>query len=197
MIRVPVDREYLEYDADAEELQIGALAFGEAGFADDFVTQVGVAVAVKDTSHKGEMVALTVSSSEKTTGSYTVQNALGATMTMRKMTLTTKAIFDKRIQLQRWQQPGVLFPLAEIEPHLVGLLPASVEVAKRLKASLQLAIFVVPRAPYVVRSTSRSQRATFRSPVERTDALEVMVADIQCGFALDANGKVLGAYPTN
>jgi len=36
-----------------------------------------------------------------------------------------------------------------------------------------------------------------RSPEEATETSEILVGDIQCGFALNANGKVLGAYPTN
>lgn len=204
VVRVDVDRDYLDYDADEQELRVSALAFGESGFPDSTSTMLAAQSVLRSAEIDSDMidrenVAFTVTSVERITGSYSAQNAFGAAFRVRKIDLTTRAIFDRRLPSDGMGVDVPLFRVAEVPPHLVGTLPSSPAQAKSLKVSLQLALLVRPKEPYFLKKSvsAFAAKATAGDPNEVTEKLEILIADVQCGFALDAAGKVLGGYPTN
>lgn len=201
VISVPIDRDYLEYDADKQEMQIGAYAFGVPGISPTEASMAAWSV-IEDTGTDAELsenVLVASSSFSRITGSRAVQNGLGIKATLREIERTTKGIFDRPIpdegRLPRKQ--SWIFPNAYASPHWVGSITISPTAARMLKTTMQLAFVVRPKAPYIAKGTFDEFARANKGLEEVTEKVSLLIADVQCGLALDAKESVLASYPTN
>ena len=205
VISVPVDRDYIEYDADAEQLEVGSLAFGVSALAETAQTGLAATMVLREEGLEASLldggnIAIFLGSIEKVTGSYFARNGLGIAVRVTEVDKTTRAIFDKENASGALGQARIraaMFPMAEIPPHLGASLKLPAMQAKELKSSLKLAYLVEPRAPFLVTGSIDSFPATFPSAKKVNEKFRFLIADIQCGFVLDKAGKVLEATPTN
>jgi len=191
--KAPEDRKYIEYNADTQKLRVLSYAFHNSNFdpwTAFYSAKIDKSVLDANTSGNYDVV---ISQTDLPTGTYTGTNSFGAKTRIVKVTRTTKAIFDRKA-------PSILndylFPAAAKEP-VVGEFSLPPAEAAVLKKTMKLAFVVVPKEPYLVRSTSSRGRPTIQNPRDITENFSILIADIQCGLATDASNKVIGAYPTN
>lgn len=109
--------------------------------------------------------------------------------------LTTNAIFERAVNDSPSEEEG-LFPNADDSPYVVGMLSVSLEEARMLKPTLELAFVVSPKEPYLFQGSHIPYPPTDRISSRTTEEFSVLVANIRCGLVMDANNLVLGAYPT-
>jgi hypothetical protein len=196
ILKTPEGRDkYIRYDADAGRLGIQTYAFDNTGFDAWYAFYGTPAAQALDPSTLGNLDVV-ISQDEKAAGTYQGQNAYGARWTVTRINRTTQAIFDRALTPREGMSRG-LFPSADSAPYMAGFLEISPEEAQRIKPVMKLAFVVEPREPYVVRNNySGRGRITIQNPNDVTENSTVLIGDIQCGLALDANNKVLGAFPT-
>jgi hypothetical protein len=196
IVKTPENRDrYIRYDADAGRLAIQTYAFDNTGF-DAWTALYGTPyIQALNPSTLGNFDVV-ISEREVATGTYQGRNGFGATWPVTRVTRTLQAIYER----PRGPRDGItsgLFPSADEAPHVVGYLEMPPEVAQRTKPTMKLAFVVVPRDPYVIRSSYAGRgNITVQNPFDVTYTTTILVADVQCGLALDASNRVLGAFPT-
>lgn len=205
VIETTVDRDHLEYDADNQVIQIKPEAFALSGVSDG-EPESGLAASLLLDQHGvdahafGNNVAVILRTADKTLRRYKAQNAFGASTNIEVVESSIEGILDRKFVPDGniLDESGIVFPVARASPHLVGTIPVSLAAAKLAKSSLRLAFVVQPKMPYLVSGTSAYPvKATMQNPQEINYRFSWLIADIQCGLAMDARGKVVGAFPTN
>lgn len=184
IITLPVDRDYLSYDADGQLLMVRVGAFGAGRFSDDFTVQMiaddfGL---IPPELKTGTFIAH--NETERLIRTYAARNGFGASAKVSD--------FDRRTNGLYLTSPR-LFPFAKNDetPVLVAKVPAV--QAPRLKLSLRLALVIEPRAPFVFSLEQPGAAATIRNPVHYENTLTAIYADPKCALVLDPTGRVLAA----
>ncbi len=189
--KAPEDRKYLEYDADAQVLRLKSYAFHNTDLGTwNMLYAAGYNRKIPASTSSNIDVA--ISSIDKVVGSHEAQNAYGAKAQIAEIERTIKGIFEREASFTDRD----LFPAAKDSPYVVGAIPLTPAEAMALKPTMRLAFVVVPKEPFLITGTHKVGKTTIANPREITERFSLLIADIQCGLALDRGGKVLGAYPT-
>lgn len=195
--KTPEGSDQFPYDADIQQLRIMPFAFDNTflpAWEIFYSARLDRALGVSTSGN----IDVVVSQRNQITGSYKATNGFGATVTVASTTRTTKAIFDRGPLGGNSDDnlfPGSITRDYKVNP--IGTLRLTPSEASVLKPSLRIALVVVPRAPYLVKGSTRLGNVTVRNPNDVTVDFTVLTADIQCGLVMDGSGRVLGAYATS
>jgi hypothetical protein len=184
------DPKFFEYDADTATLRVVRYAFSNRGM--DYWSAFYTANQKdKFDVSTGFNLAFVASMSEVPVGTYQASNAYGAKAEITRLERTVKAVFERGAKLDE-----ALFPNTERPPFVVGTIKMKPDEARRIKPGLKTGFLVKPKAPFLISGRHRVGTTTIQNPYEVTESFQILIADIQCGFLLDSDNKVLGAYPT-
>lgn len=193
LISVPVNPEYVTYDADAGAFAIKSYAVANIG-ADWFTAFYGSPHYSTIEHASYDNLALVLSSDDRATGAYEGQNAYGATWEITRLNRTINAIFESkppRYGVNLWGNSS-----ANSSP--TWSLPVPVDQARAMKDKLRAAVLIAPKAPFFFENSQPSAaRITIQNPRDITQISRVIVADIQCMAITDDNNNVLLAVRTN
>ncbi|MEW6574747.1 MAG: hypothetical protein AB1408_00170 [Pseudomonadota bacterium] len=191
--KAPDGRQYLVYDADAQQLNIVTYAFDNIPLNTDALFGYGA-------PYYGLMgdgythIDVVIEEDQVITGSYKASNAYGATTVVNKFFRRTRGIYQSNAKSF---QEDSLFPNADNEPYYAGSIPMAPQEAMQLKPTLQFAFVVTPKPPYYLSALYEyPSRPTITTPREITNEVSALIADFQCGLVLDKDNKVLGAFET-
>lgn len=182
------DIKYLSYDADAGALHIESYAFNSTVF-DAWNAFYATKSEIKASVLSNR--ATVVSKLDVTTGSYTAQNGFGAKTTVTKVTRTLKAIFEA----EERDSSNKLFVNTDSNG-VIGALPMSAVEAKVFKRQAKIAFVVIPKKPYVVRSTYAEGKTTINNPIDMMVNATILIADFQCGLLINSANQVLASFET-
>lgn len=190
LVSLTVDPEYVSYNADTGSFAIQSYAVANIG-ADWFTAFYGSPHynTIEHASYGN--IAMVLSSTDRANGTYTGQNAYGASWEVTRVNRTVNAIFESkppRYGVNLWGNSS-----ANSSP--TWNLPVPVEEARQFKSKLRAAVLIVPKAPFFFENTQPSSaRVTIQNPREITQISRIIVADIQCVvFTDDANNVLLSA----
>lgn len=177
------DKLYLEYEADAGKLRVSRGLFGSP--FDAFRTFISGSY--WDLLQPGirNNVGTVLAERERVTGSYAAQNGFGVKTTVRRITTTTTAIYDKA---------GTWFPNIAGRPTVVGEISVSPLKARALKSSSIVALVAEPRPPYIVTGSRLAESPSLDRPRRVTENFTVLIADISCGLLVEPDGNVIGSF---
>ena len=182
-----VDPQYIKYDADTQEFTVQTYLFDNQNMNYDvlgYPKPIGAGIVGN--------VDIVISETEMPSGTYEASNSYGAKTTVVKIARVTKGVWERSFP----SMTNDLFQNGASGANLVTLkLPP--EQAKAIKGQLRIAFLVVPKFPYIVHGVGPVGRTTVARPIEITNDLTVLTADIQCAFLTDGANKVLGSFPTN
>lgn len=196
ILKEPEDRaDNIRYDADNSRLGIRTYAFDNTNFDPSWGLQ-GTPYAEMLNPSTLANIDVVINQQDEPNGTYEGRNAMGASWTVTRINRVTQAIFERPLSARDYRNSG-LFPVADSAPYFVGYIDMPPEVAQQLKPSLNLALVVEPREPFVVENTYDGRgRITVQNPIDVTNQLTVLVGDIVCGLVLDSTNRVLAAYET-
>ncbi len=183
---------FVNYDADTGVLKVQAYALRNVNTDYSYVFGYGSKYYEKVKYSSLGNREVVVFESETPTGTYVASNAFGAKATVTKVRRLDQAIFEGEQgnyneKLFIDQMPGA--------DALLGTLPMSIPEAQAIKTSGKVAFVVQPKWPFYAEGTNLME-ATISSPLEVTNPIQVIVADIQCGLLLTGGNKVVAAYTT-
>lgn len=185
LVSIPLDPQYLRYNADAGSLSVGAYAIDNRNTTYDGAFGPG-------TSHPNVRASpfnnldLLASETETPTGSYGASNAFGATTVVTEIQRSSKAIFERALE------PGET-TFANVGPDLRLIdIPMSPEEARRFRTSGRAAAVIRPQAPFFA-VARRRWSPRFDRPTDISQSVQIVVADIQCVLLTDSASRVVGA----
>ena len=203
LIAVPVDCEYVSYDADRQVLVVATYALTNTRVSSDELSAMfGYG---SDLSEAGEEIEYSLSRNVawsfpregSDVGTYEGSNAFGAKVKITKQQRVARGIFErpsKNLQEDVWVEAQ--------EPHVKGVDPVAFEIeadpsaARSLKESgLRAAVLVAPRAPFYAVGLDHFS-PTIRAPIDRTTDVRYLIADIQCAAIYASTGELLASRPT-
>jgi hypothetical protein len=183
------NKDKLKYDADNEMLQVPFSMFlgstirwrNVFGYGTKFDGLVDYGF------YMGTNVDLTLSSTEKLTGTYFAKNGFGASAKVSKINIITYAIFDRQYQKseKKFGENGELFEL-----------PVKLENALQFKKRLRFGVVITPKAPWFAEGDDIYGAPTISNPRDVKEWITTYIADIQCAIVMDEKGKVLAAIET-
>lgn len=189
IIGMEPERRHIKYDADAQRLTIERYLFDNSNLAHDIVFGPGTPLHRRIRYSSTGNVGVVISQAETVSGSYEASNAYGAGARVTRLHRVTKAIFDRE-----GDSFSSLFPRGT--PQVLVDVRMSPEAAARVKPQLQVAFAVEPKSPYLARGVGSVGRPTISRPIEITNEVTVILADIQCALLMDGSNQVLGSFPT-
>lgn len=184
VLSLPVDRDYIRYDADHKLLSVQAGAFGGNTSYDPSVTVVIWGTVPLEIWKQG--TNLPYSQSERTVRKYHATNLMGVGTMVSDVARTTRSIFSS-IKLFPW--------LADYRS-TVFFAEASPAAAPSKKAALGLALVVEVVAPYMLSTTSDGQDATVTSPTKYTERVSILFVKPRCAVLMDQGGIALDTIVT-
>lgn len=204
LIDVPVDSEYVRYDADRQVLVIATYALtntlasrdelGSAfGYGSD-LSRAGVEVKYGILGSGNVMWALP--REQRDVGTYDGSNAFGATVTIKKQEGIARGVFERQGKYEENVWTEARAPYVKDSPPVAFEIKADPQRAKAIKqGGLRAAILVSPRAPFYATGVDHFA-PTVRVPYDRTTEVRYLIGDIQCAVIYDAGGQLLATRAT-
>jgi len=186
-LAVPLDGDYVRYDADAGAFMVLAGAFPSGDFSEAPQADMAATIAVlnaKDKLGDGPRLSVAVSAAETTTSTGTARNIFGAAVRTAEVDRRTRGLSLAGEKL---------FGFAKDEASTVTGFPIAPARAPAVKAGLRGALVVEPEAPYVVTNTMSGAAPTNRKPVHYTERATVVTARARCALVLDAQARVVAS----
>lgn len=189
VVEVPVQREFIMYNADEKRVDIQGYAFSNRTTKYDGVFGYGTPFYEK-VKYGFNNIDVVLPSSDSPAGSYIGTNAMGVQVQVQKVKRVTKIIFDREARfgeelfLNMYNAPVLSFG---------DVLP---DMARRIKETARTAIVYIPKAPYFAVGKFPWGDPTIENPTDIDESLEVAIGDIQCVLFLNSSGKVFGVVPT-
>lgn len=181
----PVRRdEGLSYDPDRQRLIVYVWAFG--GGRVNF-TNAGLGLGRPREDNSVSAIGFQIAAVETSFETYQATNGFGAPVTVRRTHRRVAAVWERIGRLGENPFLGTrdLSRVAELQ------MPPG--AAQDLIERGGTALLFTPRPPF--RAVGESVlEPRFDSPTERRDALQIIIADVQCGFLLDGSGRVTHAF---
>lgn len=180
ILPIPIDRAYVEYNADLEVMIVKATAFKAGRYSD---AEGANAFYPPNTVNGGARASYGVSTT-KLVRSYTATTRAGIqfrTSLYERRTdalhLTNTRFFG---EMKRLERPVMLFeaPLAR---------------APQMRGSIKLAVVVEQRYPFLFHGLSGPFSATLSQANTYNDDTTVAVVGAKCGLVLDAQNRVLAS----
>lgn len=95
VISVPLDLKYVNYDADAQALNVSTYAIADTNTDYTGVFGFGTAYYDKVKFVASSLINIVTSQPEKVVGTYKAQNSFGAAIRVTRMTRSTQALFER------------------------------------------------------------------------------------------------------
>jgi len=183
IVTIPVDRNYVRYDADVGAIMIYAGAFPTGHYSEAFRADLAAYGAVS-AYHMLDGPKLQVGVGEviRVLSTATARTVLGVPIRVTNAERHTKGLI---LSTDR------LFGFARDDDSTIMGFEASQAVAPRLKQNLRTAIVINPEPPYVMTGSQNGEAATAQTPTHYTERSTVIAAKPLCGLVIDVQGKVL------
>ena len=192
-IAVDLKKDHAVYNADAQKFVINSRIFGSDYGIDWFSAFYSAPVKPAGYGMGSNVIGIAISSVDTPNGTYTGQNAYGASWEIMKINREVDAIFDS--VTPRYDQK--LFGRG-LAAEFNWDAPAPPELARQFKDEMKGALIVAPTAPYYIESTeSAGGRITIQNPRDVTQIAHVIVADVKCAVLTSASNVVVFAVTTN
>lgn len=182
VLQVPLDKNYVKYNADEQLLIIDSYAVDNANIRYEGVFGYGTPFYEKIEYINSGNMDVVISSKESLIGSYWGSNAFGVKAKVNRSKRITNAVFDG---------VGELFDRNDY------LAVVSRTQVSSLKASLKAALVIVPKYPYFVCGKVPWGGPTIYSLLDIDEELNVVIADIQFVLITDSKNNVLAVWVTN
>jgi hypothetical protein len=196
---VPIDRDFLRYDADAGAMLVAAGAFVTGGYTGDGVADVALHTML-NSSGVGDGIGLSrvsvqVASAERQTGSELGRNFVGTPVRVIAIERSTKGLSLDGSQPGSTAvlNDGGLFAAARSEASPVTGFQIDAQRAARVKVTLRAALVVDSTPPRVVSGTMSSTQPTAQRPVRYTERATIIVGRPRCGLIVDGAMRVLAS----
>lgn len=204
LIGVPVDPEYVRYDADRQVLTVATYALTNTLASRDELSSVFSYGS--ELIEAGQEVEFDILGSgnvmwafpreQEDVGKYEGSNAFGAIVTITKQVRIARGVFDRKGKHRESVWTETPAPFVKDSPPVAFEIEAEPEQAKALKqGGLRAAILVAPKAPYFGTGLD-TFTPTIRAPYDRTTEVRYLVADIQCAALYDTDGALLTTRAT-
>jgi hypothetical protein len=195
IMTVPFNPQYAVYNADARLFQIKSQAIR------NLTTPWRHVFSWPDTYrdpeiHSYSTVDLVLSESLVSNGTYVGQNSYGATRTVERVTLLTKAIFERKADGGIGGLFGTEGPDSSRWPS--WSIPALPDQARTMKDRFRAAVIIAPQNPYYFEKREpNALMPTIDSPYNTSIVTQVIHADIKCVLITSELNLVLLAIPTS
>lgn len=193
IVEVPIQRQYITYNADTKQLDIQSYAFDNINTEYSGVFGYGTHFYDKIKYGSSDNIDIVFPSEETQLGSYIGKNAFGVKVRVRKVARFTKAIFEREDE----QNTGLFPNLSHNNVTVISLHDITPEMAKHLKTTARAAIVYIPKAPYFAKGKYPWGEPTIEAPMDINETIEVAVGNIQCALLLNQTGKVYGVAATS
>lgn len=183
ILSIPIDRNYVRYDADAGAMNIYSGAFQTGPYSDAIRAELAAFSAISTYS----LPALPRSQVRVGETIRVLDTAVAHSVSGIPIRITNAERHTKGLLLSAEH----LFGFARDKNSTVIGFDISQAVAPRLKQSLRTAIVIEPQSPYVITGSMNGEAATARTPVHYTERVTIISAKPMCGLVMDAQSKVL------
>lgn len=187
VLAVPINRDYLRYDAEAGAMFVSAGAFPANGFSAaaqaDAVSNVALLGAGIDAPILGG-AKVAIGESERVLSTQMGRNIFGQPVRVSNVERHTRGLYLGK---------GRLFPLARNAGSAVMAFDLPKAQATTAKTTLRAAVVVIPRAPYLLTGSGPGAAANAQQPAHYIERWSIVVARPQCALILDDRSKVLGS----
>ena len=186
---LPVDlsRDYVVYDADAQEFNVRSWAFPEPQFTlTRWHDRKGINLGVLD------RVAVTLRERSKTLGSYTATNAFGVAAVVAEVDKTVISAFERASSSTLEED---LFGVGRGGRRVMGF-ASPIGEARTVKESLVGGVIFHPKPPFLIKGEYHHD-ATIHNKRQLSEYDSVLIGDFECAFVANADGAVLAATQTN
>ena len=190
-----LDSRYAIYDADNQIFKIKSFAIDNINARLEAVFGYGSPLYGRTSYSSIGNIDIIIYTSERTTGTYRGRNSFGATATISEVTRSNIGIFERGAQ----HGEDLFFRNSEESrraDNIIGTIPADATTARALKDTMRAAVVIAPKAPWHASGDIRWGEPTIADPVDLTETVSILIADIQCALVLDASNKVLLAIST-
>jgi len=196
IVKTGIDPNQIDYDADTKILSIKSYAIDNTNTRYDDLFGYGTSTYGKIRYVRAPPIDIVISETEKDVGAYKGTNSFGANIMVRKIKRSTKVIFDRFAEYN----DSLFFSsssLAHSMLHIIVQFPDTAPgIARTMKATMQAALVIAPKAPYYAKGKVNWAAPTIQFPRDIDETLEVVIADIQCVLLTDQTGLVFAAIPT-
>lgn len=185
----------LEYNADDQQMTVGNSAFD--GYDKDALLYAGRKFTnLNDMSLRSYErldigffnLQFIVSSKITPAGQYEASTASGATAVVAESKQSTQIVFERKVEYDENRFIGAESYLSD-----VGKVTMSPDVARMFKKSGKVSLLIIPKPPYFA-SGKRRHSPTLHTPLDTTERISVIVADVRCAFLVDGKNTVLEAF---
>lgn len=145
----------------------------------------------KEIDYGNSQIEFVVASAMKGTDAYVASNSLGASVTVVRVEQITHRVFERKID---WGEETFLGQESYFSQ--IGTLDIPPTEAKKFKQDGKAALLIAPAEPYFA-TGERKKAPTISSPLDVTENISIIIADIQCAFLIDESSKVLGTFSVN
>lgn len=186
VLELPVDRDYLRYDADSELMGVEAGAFGGGLMAGGEFSprdEANLFASPASDSVSGGY-GLHHSESERLIRKFSARNRLGIEFPVVDVELQTNALYADTPKI---------FAFANGQNSLVTGLTVPVAEAAKVKQTMRVALVVEPVAPFIQTNFVDQLPIKSGDPKHYNYRSTVLVVHAKCGLVLDAKSRVLAA----
>jgi hypothetical protein len=187
VVSVPLNRDFLHYDADAGAIPVMAGAFKTGEYGEAVQANIGAEIAMmsaKASVGEGARFTIGLPGSERTLSTGTARNVLGASIRTAEVDRTTRALS---------LSGGQLITFARGEDAVVTGVEAPLAKALAMKTALRGAVVIEPQAPFVVTNRMPGAAATSSRPIRYTELSTIIVGRARCALILNAQSRVVAS----
>jgi hypothetical protein len=187
VVSVPLNREFLRYDADAGAILVMAGAFKTGEYGEAVQANIGAEIAMmsaKASVGEGARFTIGLPGSERTVSTSTARNIIGTTIRTAEVCRTTRALS---------LSGGQLIAFARGQDAVVTGVEAPIAKAPAMKAALRAAVVIEPQAPFVVGTQMPGAAATSSQPIHYTELSTIIVGRARCALILNAQSRVVAS----
>jgi hypothetical protein len=186
LLSVPIDRDYVRYDADTKGMTVSAGAFRAGEFSEAVQAEIagGMAVIASKVDDSTPRIELGVGGSERVLGTRAGRNIVGTTIRITDMERHTQGL---SLRGER------LFAAGKDASSPVMIFDVPLAQAAKLKPALKAAIIIMPEEPYTFEKTRNGAAATAQKPTHYVEHTSLIFAAPRCGLIMDGQMKVLAS----
>lgn len=192
IISIPINSNFIEYDADKRILEVRSPAIKTMGTNYDGVFGFGTDYYKEIKYWRYQNIDAVVETKSRNVGDYVGQNAFGTSTHVSRIDSLTKVVFERAGE----RNQSLFFNLRPQSSMIVEFPETPPDIAKKFKFSLKSSLVIAPKQPFLVKGSGTRDAPTIQDPVDWHKTLEVIVADIQCALFTDESGWVYGVVRT-
>lgn len=198
ILSVPLNSEYIKYDADKSALNV--ISYAVQNDITDYNDVFGYGTPYNKKINYAPMVGanihIVVLKPDIQEGQFTGQNKFGVVTTVSRIKRHTFSLFERgdagseelffSSREVAEQQKQIIASFSDMPP----------EMAKTLKGTMKAAVVVLPKWPFYVKGFMDWGPPTLKRPTEINNVVEVGIVNFQCLLLTSREGQVLKAVET-